>query len=64
MRKISVIAALMPWLLFAGAIAAQKAGITGQESMVNAGMLWLFMSPLWFAAGCLVSYREGQWSIK
>lgn len=64
MKATAIFAAIIPWIVFAGAILSQRSGVTGDDSIGNAGLLWLFMSPLWFAAGCLVSYRHGQWSIK
>lgn len=64
MKFNAIFASLIPWILFGGAILSQQYGITGKDAIQNAGMLWLFLSPIWFAAGCLVAYREGQWSRK
>lgn len=54
------VAALLPWLLFAVAIYSQRTGITGGESLTNAGALWLILSPMWFAGACWIAHREGR----
>ena len=59
MKKIAVFAALMPWLLFSFFLLFKD---INPDVMFVLGFLWLLVSPLWFAAGCLICYRHGQWS--
>lgn len=40
-RAAFAVAALLPWLLFVVAIYSQRAGITGGESLANAGACWI-----------------------
>ena len=62
MRRIAVFGALIPWILFAIMLYAKCT--TSIDGLGSLGILWLFVSPAWFAFGCLAAYREGQWSKK
>jgi len=64
MLKVATFAALMPWILAALFATCIHFGLADPMAVTVFGWLWLFLSPLWFTAGCIISYKEGQWSKK
>jgi len=64
MKKVAIFAALIPYIIFGIALLIQQIPGAGSQGPFVFGIIWLFVSPLWFAGGCLVAYREGQWSKK
>ena len=65
MKIPAILAAFVPWIVMVFALSVRNSGIFGTEDIVSRfGLLWLAVSPGWFALGLLIAYREGQWSKK
>lgn len=63
MKFNAVFATLIPWIIgILGINLLMVVGKSYELALMNVGLVWLMMSPLFIAGVILVAYREGQWS--
>ena len=62
MKFAAILGGLIPYIIFAVMALLRNIPGSGVPDATITSFVWLVVSPMWFAGGCLIAYREGQMS--